>query len=525
MPVKRETQVRLRQWLVTLAGLLVLGSGIGTVDYQGVGNGSAFASPHASLNSTGIAAAASVTQCVTRPANMVAWYPLDEQSGSRMTDLMGKYSGTYYGVPTINSGQYVLNSRHFNGTSQYGEAPTGPNFGIGDFSIDAWIKVPITTTGAQVIVDKRTKAPLGYALYLRNGLLGIEVADGSTTPTNNGFTNYETTSKIPSDGAWHFVAATVQRNPFAVTLWIDASSKTLNSPVRAGNVNNDSPLRIGRLWPIINYTSEGFFNGSIDEVELFSRALTPAEISSIYNARTAGKCKPPAPTCVARPANMVAWYPLDEQSGSRMTDLTGTYSGTYYGVPTINSGQYVLNSRHFNGTSQYGQAPTGPNFGTGDFSIDAWIKVPITTTGLQVIVDKRTRAPLGYALYLRDGLLGIEVADGSTIPTNNGFTNYETTSKIPSDGAWHFVAGTVRRNPFAVTLWIDASSKILYSPVRTGNVNNNSPLRVGRLWPNYGYASEGFFNGSIDEVELFSRALTPAEISSIYNARTAGKCK
>ena len=79
------------------------------------------------------------------------------------------------------------------------------------------------------------------------------------------------------------------------------------------------------------------YNGDLDEVELFNRALSQGEIQNIYTAGTSGKCKTPTatptstftptatatptPPCAQPPANMVAWYPLDEASGTAADDL------------------------------------------------------------------------------------------------------------------------------------------------------------------------------------------------------------
>jgi len=69
-----------------------------------------------------------------------------------------------------------------------------------------------------------------------------------------------------------------------------------------------------------------FFNGLIDEVEVFNRALSTIEIQDINNAGFAGKCK----LCLAPPANMVGWWTGDantrDDSGN---GNNGTNSGAY----------------------------------------------------------------------------------------------------------------------------------------------------------------------------------------------------
>ena len=46
------------------------------------------------------------------------------------------------------------------------------------------------------------------------------------------------------------------------------------------------------------------FNGSMDEVSLYNRALSAVEVQAIYNAGAAGKCSgPTAPTITTQPTN------------------------------------------------------------------------------------------------------------------------------------------------------------------------------------------------------------------------------
>jgi parallel beta-helix repeat protein len=448
---------------------------------------------------------AATPPCVPPPAGLVAWYPMDETSGTSMLEQTGVYNGAYYNNPTINSG-YVLNSRRFNGSTQYGEAPTGPNFGTGDFTIDAWINTT-STAAVQNLVDKRQISGVnvvGYALYIANGYVSIQIGDGTAI-------NYAMTgaANLVNNGQWHFVAATVHRvqaeNTYVVKLTRDNVTQTFTDNPHFLSVNNSAPLRMGR-----NSSGSPYYNGSLDEVELFNRALDQTELASIYTAGMSGKCK-----CFAPPADMVGWYPLDESSGTTAEDVVFGNNGTYNNNPIVNSG-YVLNSRKFNGINQYVQAPDSPalNFGTGNFSIDAWIRIPVTATGIMNIVDKRMSGLfIGYSLYTNGGLLVLQVADGTV-------SNYTMSSPTLLDGNWHFVAATVTRSPYLVKLFVDNNMLSFTDNPRPLSLTNTSPLLIGRNSFDLLY-----FTGDIDEVELFSRALKPEEMRGIFNAGSAGKCK
>jgi hypothetical protein len=141
-------------------------------------------------------------------------------------------------------------------------------------------------------VEKRTlNSPnhyKGYSFYLYNQYLGLQLADDAAAP---GYANYGVpTMVVPADGQWHFVAAAVSRaSTFGVQFTLDNQSMMAPySSARNGSLANASPLRIG-MATIGNGNS---FNGSIDEVEFFRRAVTQVEWQTIYNAGTSGTCRP-----------------------------------------------------------------------------------------------------------------------------------------------------------------------------------------------------------------------------------------
>jgi hypothetical protein len=101
---------------------------------------------------------------------------------------------------------------------------------------------------------------------------------------------------VPSDGQWHHVAVTIDRTSTTPTVlfYVDgaqAGPGVAVNPVNVGaSVNCPSALRIGgriAAGPLAGST----FQDCIDEVELFNRVLTPAQIAALYQAQNAGKCR------------------------------------------------------------------------------------------------------------------------------------------------------------------------------------------------------------------------------------------
>ena len=231
--------------------------------------------------------------CQSPPPGMVAWYPGDDCTPS---DLLGQHHGAFVGFPVcpvhwkVGAGALAF----FSSPPTYVVVGDHPdlNFGTGDFSIDLWIKTASTTPlpGVQPILDKRTASPLvGYHLALFNGYLLAQLADG----IGSGATNYFSTTNpelFIADGRWHFVAVTVNRDNLhgGLTLYVDNHSGAFNPSGRQGSLSNSADLRIGARNPSLG---EAYFDGVMDEIEFFNRALTPLEVQAIYQTNSGGKCK------------------------------------------------------------------------------------------------------------------------------------------------------------------------------------------------------------------------------------------
>jgi len=226
-----------------------------------------------------------------------------------------------------------------------------------------------------------------------------------------------------------------------------------------------------------------------------------------------------AQTCTPPPAGLVSWWPGDGNAN----DIVGNNPGTLVGDTTFISGK-VDQAFSFDGNGDFVSVPddNSLDLGTGDFSIDAWIKTDSTRT-VNTIMDKRvdnrsTGGPItGYHFFLftSSGRLGVQMADG-------GFTNFISSTSV-RDGEFHHVAVTVDRDSATGgKLYVDGTTVLTFVPTsRSGSLDNNADFLIGGHMDFPG----GVFDGEIDELELYNRALSQSEIQAIFNAGIAGKCK
>jgi len=473
--------------------------------------------------------------CIDPPPGMVAWWPLDEPAAADdALELVAGNVGVAFNGPTPLSGEYVDNSRCFNGTNQYFEVADDPalNFGTGDFSIDAWIRTT-SLSAVRIIVDKRTSdasGTTGYSFFTSAGNLAFQLADGAgsstcaSCPTTASCTNY-ISSDFVADGNWHLVAVTVDRAAGICTFFVDGAPATaFDISCHPNSVTNTSPLRIGSR----SFSTTALFQGCIDEVELFNRVLQPGEIASIFAAGVEGKCKRP---CVPPPSGMVLWLTMDEDDpAATLNDEIFNNDGTPVNGPLPLVGEFVENSWCFDGVDDYIEVAndTTINFGGFPIAMDAWIRT--SDTGTQRIIDKRFQdasGTLGYSLYTQGGTLWFQIADGAGsnvcggCPTTASCSDYDS-GVFVADGTWRHVAVTVFRPPGTGTFYVDGASVGTFdASCHPDSVTNTSPLRIGAST----LAATDFFDGCIDEVEIFRTPPTAVEIALIAGAGSGGKCR
>ncbi|MBK9374161.1 MAG: LamG domain-containing protein [Holophagales bacterium] len=214
----------------------------------------------------------------------------------------------------------------------------------------------------------------------------------------------------------------------------------------------------------------------------------------------AGSALAQVPACTPPPPGMVAWWPGDGNA----SDIAGVHHGSVVGGVTYAAGR-VGQAFRLDGSTGWVQVPDSAALSvTGQITIDAWIN-PATTGGR--VVDKITAGGAdGYLLDTHGGVVRL-IVDGQSV---SGATTLPT-------GAWSHVAG----------VYDGAEMRVYLNGTLDGSLGTTVAIPVNALSVRIGAASDGgsLFNGLIDEVEVFGRALSQPEIQAIVAAGSAGKCK
>lgn len=287
-------------------------------------------------------------------------------------------------------------------------------------------------------------------------------------------------------GNWHHVICTYDPVPdlsgYTRKIYVDGNFVTGDAPVPLSYIGNRVSLIIGN-----SMEHNASFQGSIDEVAIWTRTLNQSEIQSHYN------------TSINNSA--IGQFKMNEGSGTQLHDANGNPVGVIYGATWVSG--VSGNALDFNGQDNY--IDCGPNAAmniTGDITIQAWVKT--TKDGYIVIRSEDTPPYRGYAFRIHNGVLGFW--DGVVYSWGAGYTSIE-------DGNWHYlvVTGSGSVGKFYIDCNLDAS--FVYHPIQD---NQNTSMFIGYDGPGVSYPYTAF-TGSIDGLLIWNRVLSQAEIINLYN--------
>jgi hypothetical protein len=207
----------------------------------------------------------------------VAHWPLDEGTGTIVSDTSGGHTGTVMGgVGTIwVTGRKGAHALHFNGEdNHYVDCGTfDPTAGRNELTCAVWAKWDGSTSNWQGLVCKRdTWSANGMMWQIElnrdTDLLGVFMHDGGRLYTLEPLLKSE----------WQHVAFTIDNADNSV-LYIDGQAVATSTTFQLGTGTN-AHLLIGATF-YQNATGQDCFNGALDDIYLFNDALTQGQIITL----------------------------------------------------------------------------------------------------------------------------------------------------------------------------------------------------------------------------------------------------
>ena len=199
-------------------------------------------------------------------------------------------------------------------------------------------------------------------------------------------------------------------------------------------------------------------------------------------------------------------------SGSTVTDLTSSLSGTMSGVTydgVNNCGVFT-----FGGGGKISFPTT--NFGT-QFSISAWVQPTSDAYSIQTLISNAgaNTATTGFKAYWNswnsyDHKMLVEHGNGST-----GGATLSSAAQVTIN-AWQHLVFTFDTNSRAITMYKNGSLVANDGTLLTSGINTNQSWWLGSIGGNSYY-----MNAKLGVVKIYSTVLTAGEVSSDYNSTSA----
>jgi len=237
---------------------------------------------------------------VGQTSGLVAAYNFNEGSGSTVTDLSGNnLTGTIVGATWTTGGKYG-NALSFNGTSSYVDLGNPAVLQMtGNMTIEAWVKAAATPADDGQIVAK-SDSTSGWQLKTSHDSGPQTFAMAVTSSSATRGQRYSTTTC--SLNTWYHIAGVYNTAAGTLDIYVNGvlNSGTLRGSIPTSNRNAAVNVNIGRR------AGGYYFNGVIDEVRIYNRALSPTEIQSDMNTPLVGGGSPTDTQSPTAPANLTA---------------------------------------------------------------------------------------------------------------------------------------------------------------------------------------------------------------------------
>lgn len=416
--------------------------------------------------------------------NILHYYKFDSDAD----DSVGSNNGTVNGASNVSA--KINNGYSFDGNNDtIITSDTSFGNGLANFSINVWFKTSVDNT-SMFLCGKNNGTDNAYQIMAHSGgnMLFIHGTTVTQYPTavSTDFTPY-------ADNNWHM--ATFTYNGSTLKAYVD--NVEIGTPVSLTGVGRTYT----KAWTIGTSGSANYWNGLLDEVGFWNRALTTAEINRLYN-NGLGK-QYPFPQALID--NILAYYKMDSDAN----DSVGSEDFTVNGATNVAG--HINNCYSFDGNDSLVGGDTTMFDGLTTLSVNLWFFLT-TSSAHQNCFSKLTNVSANDTLsflYLNGNGWNILVrdSDDNFMATGNS-VNYLN--------AWKML--TVVLDGSDLTVYVNGSQiATTNNPSFGSGLKNSSALfHIGRQdnagTPRY------IDTGKIDEVGIWSRALSTAEITELYNS-------
>ncbi|MCA9390294.1 LamG domain-containing protein [candidate division WWE3 bacterium] len=388
-----------------------------------------------------------------------------------------------------------------------------------NFTFSSWIKWNGTDAENQTIFFNGDRETDGWNVRLDNSdsdQLSIVCENNDTVTSNTSLTQSK----------WHHL--TVQRDSGTWKLYLDGVAQSLSGGTTCAPSTSTLQTVIGHADTA--GTTQGF-HGFMDEVKYYPYVRSEDQVKSDYNARGSvnGASVQLGPDNAWMSDNLIGYWKMEDNvsgNGQTITDHSGANNDgtTQDGGATLDctvAGKFGRGC-DFEGDGGDDSITMGDITVGDNYTLSAWINGDDFSADEATIISKWDNdndrwtfmvATNGALAFIKNERAGAEATGCS-----NTSCGKQTAASAISTGTWHHVAATIALEGTSVVkirLFIDGQEvapsgdddPFIFTPD-----GGDDPLLIARRQDN-----NDEFNGTIDDVRIYNRTLSSAEVRKLYN--------
>lgn len=438
-----------------------------------------------------------LTGTTQKPPNnlgLEGYWSFDEGNGTKSTDASGNADvGT---MTNMEATDWVYGQKdealEFDGLNEYVDLGSAISNISGDaaFTMCAWVNTASVSVAQAIVSTGNASVALNAAaLFINsssNGSFSLEFAGGNSATSATG---------VLSAGAWYHLCGTKTSGAIDTTTTLYVNGQSV--PISAASSNTPSIATTdGSIGQFIS--SGSYFNGKIDDVRVYSRALSADEISTLYNAKS-GKLATSRNQYITN--GLLLLYSFDgadvlsetvyDRSGQGNNGLTQNFSTT----TTPIAGQ-IGQGFYFDGTNTSVTSGSNVNISGADSrTMTAWTYQDTVADGVILSLGSGSDASLSAIICLGTWYF-------------NGYGTGDVITATNCTAGWHH--HVVTYNGTTITYYLDGEN------IGSGDVALNTTLGTAIVGarPDEGVAR---WTGIIDDVRIYNRVLSASEIARLYS--------
>lgn len=438
---------------------------------------------------------------------LIGYWPFDANTveSTVLKDKSGRGNNASLVASPAKVQGKVRDAYSFDGSTQYAQVTASSDLNLtSNATLAAWVKVSTLKNYNQVVMRNRANIDFYGMVIDSTGGVFAQFANNSSVcaPLS--------TTKIEA-GRWYHLVVTYDGSLGSANCKIyinavqDATTATYSGGIGTGFTTE--VLAIG-MDPA---NASRVFSGSIDEVKVYNRTLSPSEITTLYKSgATTGSYGAIATSSILISSGLVSYLTFD---GKTMTSSTSTDSSGAGNHGALNNSPRVVLGKvgqgvSLNGSNQYINAGrnTSLNF-TGNMAIAFWINPNASQVSLANVINKHGSGNAGFTLQQNSASTN---AYAFAWGNGSGYTCDSTTLFTATANMWQHVV--VSKSGAVLTAYLNG----VQSGTCTGSFStiatNSDNVNIGR-WTS---GAARYWGGSLDDMRLYNRALSVSEVKTLY---------